>query len=344
MNSSIDLGASHQADARAVDTGLIVADIGGTNARFARVTATGQLADVHTLSVGDHAGVVQATRAYLDAVTAGQGTGAGAVKLKRAAFAVASPITGDEVSLTNGPWSFSRQCVTQELGLSSLLVLNDFEALALSLPCLGAHQIRPWGAAPVPQGMLAVVGAGTGLGVAGVLQTPQGWHAVPGEGGHATLASTDDFERQVLDHARQSFLHVSAERLLSGTGLPVLHRAVAAVLGVSSESLSTEQIIEQGLARRDAACDRTVDTFCALLGSFSGNVTLTLGARGGLYIGGGMVPRLGERFFQSAFRQRFEAKGRYSSYLQTVPTVLITDTMAALSGAAFVLRSTPIQP
>ncbi len=342
MNKSNEIkaapnGRSRQVAVDAADTGLIVADIGGTNARFARVTATGQVADVRTLSVGDHAGVVQATRAYLDALAPGEGLGARATKLHRAAFAVASPIEGDEVRLTNGPWTFSRQRVAQELGLSSLVVLNDFEALALSLPGLGAHQIRAWGAAPVARGMLAVIGPGTGLGVAGVLETPHGWHAVSGEGGHATLASTDDFERQVLGHAQQSFLHVSAERLLSGTGLPLLHRAVAAVLGLASEPWSPETIIDQGLMRRDVACDRTIDTFCALLGSFSGNVALTLGARGGVYIGGGIVPRLGERFFQSSFRQRFEAKGRCSRYLQGVPTALITDTLAALSGAAFAL-------
>jgi glucokinase len=131
---------------------------------------------------------------------------------------------------------------------------------------------------------------------------------------------------------------VSAERLLSGIGLPVLHGAVAAVLGQPGGLLTAGDIVERGLAGDDLACQRTLDSFCALLGSFAGNVALVLGARGGVYIGGGIVPRLGEAFFQSRFRERFEAKGRFDAYLQAVPTYLITDTLAALSGAALALE------
>jgi glucokinase len=181
-----------------------------------------------------------------------------------------------------------------------------------------------------------VIGPGTGLGVAGLVPTPHGFVAVPGEGGHATLAAVDDFESELLAAARRMHPHVSAERLLSGIGLPVLHAAVAAVLGQTPPQppLTAGEIVERGLAGSDEVCGRAVDSFCALLGSFAGNVALTLGARGGVYIGGGIVPRLGERFFESRFRERFEAKGRFQTYLQAIPTALITDTLAALSGAA----------
>ncbi len=153
----------------------------------------------------------------------------------------------------------------------------------------------------------------------------------------ATLAPADDFESELLKHVRRAHAHVSAERLLSGIGLPVLHAAVAAVLGLDTAALDAKDIVERGTTGGDATCSRTLDTFCALLGGFAGNVALTLGAQG-VYIGGGIVPRLGERFFQSQFRTRFEAKGRFSAYLAAVPTAVITDTLAALSGAALALE------
>ncbi len=320
------------------DLWALVADVGGTHARFGMVDTLGGVAWVRSLPVAEHAGMVEATVAYLALLQSSASLENLNLKPTHAAIAVASPIAGDEVRLTNGPWSFSRRAVKQALGLDSLLVLNDFEALALGLPCLGPHQFRPWAAAPKAEGVLAVVGPGTGLGVAGVVQTPLGWQALAAEGGHATLAAGDDFEDALLKVARRDFAHVSAERFLSGTGLPVLHQAVATTLGLAAPKLSAERIIELGLAKQDSACDKTIDLFCAWLGSFAGNVALTLGARGGVYIGGGIVPRLGERFFQSAFRQRFDAKGRYSGYLASVPTALITDTMAALSGAALAVR------
>jgi glucokinase len=183
-------------------------------------------------------------------------------------------------------------------------------------------------------GTLAVIGPGTGLGVGGVVQTRHGWVALPGEGGHATMSACDDFEAAVLAVVRRDHAHVSAERLLSGIGLPVLYRAVAAVCGQADEGLSAEQVVERGVACTDGTCERTLDTFCDFLGAFAGNVALIMGARGGVYIGGGIVPRLGDRFFASRFRERFEAKGRFQAYLSPIPTALITDTLAALTGAA----------
>jgi glucokinase len=289
---------------------------------------------VRKLAVADHAGPAAAAAAYL----AGLQSLPGMAPPRRAALAVATPIDGDVVGMTNSPWRFSRAALHRELGLESLQVLNDFEALALSLPRLGAAQLRPHGTLPNPKGMLAVVGPGTGLGVAGVVQTPRGWVALPGEGGHATLAPADDFESSLLQWVRGEHVHVSAERLLSGIGLPVLHRGVAAVLGQAAEPLAAEQVVEHGVAGSDALCRRTLDVFCALLGGFSGNVALTLGARGGVYIGGGIVPRLGDLFFDSQFRARFEAKGRFRGYLEAIPTALITDTLAALTGAALAIE------
>jgi glucokinase len=317
----------------------LVADIGGTNARFGWVAeGSDHVQHVATLRAAGHAGPAAAAREYLAGLHNQLGS---AYRPPRgAAFAVATAVAGDQVRFTNSGWSFSRQVTQRDLGLDELLILNDFEALALSLPRLKPSQWSPVGPtlAPAVAGTLAVIGPGTGLGVAGILRTANGWVAIPGEGGHATLAALDEHESALLAAVRREHHHVSAERLLSGIGLPVLYRAEAAVAGLPPGPLGTEDIVRLGLADEDPLCSRTLDDFCALLGGFSGNVALTLGARGGVYIGGGIVPRLGPRFFDSRFRERFEAKGRFSDYLRATPTFLITDTLAALTGTTLALE------
>ena len=341
------MSGTHTLRANASDTqpGLgkpwLLADIGGTHARFGWLArGSTSVEHVATLVGADFSGPVAAAKAYLTDL---------AVKLgddfepaRAGSFALATTVGEDRISFTNSGWMFSLQATRQALALEALIVLNDFEALALSLPRLNPGQLRAIG--PVRPGAaggaLAVIGPGTGLGVAGIVPTARGWVAVPGEGGHATLASADDFEAAVLAAARKLHAHVSAERLLSGVGLPVLHRAVGSVMGQGDKALvlTSEEIVARGLGLQDPVCVRTLDCFCALLGSFAGNVALTLGARGGLYIGGGIVPRLGERFFESAFRERFEAKGRFRDYLRAIPTSLITDTLVALTGAVVALE------
>jgi glucokinase len=315
----------------------LVADLGGTNARFGWVSSRAAgVEHVRTLAVAQHGDLAAAARAYLAALPPQLGQAAP----RRAALAVAgAPLDGDRVEFTNSPWSFSRAALRGALGLELLLVVNDFEALALSLPRLSPAQVKPIGAAAAgARGPLAVIGPGTGLGVAGVVPTAHGWVALPGEGGHATLAAADDFEASLLQHVRCRHEHVSAERLLSGIGLPMLHDAVRALLGAAAEPLGTEEIVARAVAENEPLAKRTVEVFCALLGGFAGNVALTMGARGGLYIGGGIVPRLGERFFESPFRERFVAKGRLRPYLEAIPTWLITDTLAALAGAALAIE------
>ncbi|KPF49832.1 glucokinase [beta proteobacterium AAP121] len=319
----------------------LVADIGGTNARFGWLAeGADRISHVATLPAAGHPGPADAATSYLAGVAQALG---GAYRPPRAAaFAVATAVGTDRIAFTNSGWAFSCREAQAALGLEALLVLNDFEALALSLPRLQAQQLLPWPGAPVRTALpgrnaLAVIGPGTGLGVAGLVPAPGGgWVAVPGEGGHASLSAADEFDAALLAAVRREHPHVSAERLLSGIGLPVLHAAVAAVMGQGQDqpaaTLAAEQIVERGLNGSCAVCSRTLDAFCALLGSFAGNVALVMGARGGVYIGGGIVPRLGERFFQSPFRQRFEAKGRFQAYLQAIPTLLITDTLAALNG------------
>jgi len=337
--SASNPGSPGTAAAAAASFPRLVADIGGTNARFGWVAAPGAaVSQVRKLPVPDFAGPAEAALAYLAWLAAAPG--GDARPPCHAAFAVATSVGGDRVSFTNSHWDFSRSAVQAALGLQSLLMLNDFESLALSLPGLGADQVRAHPGVARPAGAaLAVVGPGTGLGVGAVVPDGRGgWVPLPGEGGHATLAPADDLESALLACVRRSHAHVSAERLLSGIGLPVLHQGLAQVQGQAAAALTAAEIVAAGEAGADALCSQTLDLFCALLGGFAGNVALTIGARGGVYIGGGIVPRFADRFFRSAFRQRFEAKGRFQPYLAAVPTALITDTLAALGGSALAIE------
>lgn len=315
----------------------LVADIGGSNARFGWVTDnSGEIHHVKTLPVAEFATPVDASRRYLQSLAEELGAAYSAPRC--AAFAVATAVGQDQINFTNSHWSYSQAQVKAALNLDTFLTLNDFEALALSLPRLKAHQIKPHADLPQHTGTLAVIGPGTGLGVGSVIQSKHGWIAIPGEGGHATLAATDEFEARILEAVREELPHVSAERLLSGIGLPTLYRAVARCAAQPAETLSTEQIVERGLQNSCVVCRKTLDAFCAFLGNFAGSVALIVGARSGVYIGGGIVPRLGDFFFQSRFREKFEAKGRLHPYVAQIPTALITDTLAALSGAALAIE------
>ncbi len=255
-----------------------------------------------------------------------------------AAIGIANPVTGDHVQMTNHHWSFSIDAVRQALGLERFVVINDFTALALSLPELqpaDLHQIGP--GVSVPGAAKALLGPGTGLGVSGLLPTRggQGWVPVAGEGGHVTLSGTNAEEDAVIGVLRRRYGHASAERALSGPGLEALHAALIELDGAAASGLSAAQITSAALAGTDARCGRTVDLFLALLGTVAGNLALSLGARGGVYIGGGIVPRFGDRVLTSPLRARFEAKGRFTDYLRQMPLLVIqARTSPALWGAA----------
>jgi glucokinase len=262
----------------------------------------------------------------------------GGLRPRTCALGVATAVTGDEVRFTNSHWAFSTEDLRRRLGVARLLVLNDFSALALSLPALAEHERRQVGGdAPVPGAPIALIGPGTGLGVSGLLPTPDGRGYLPvgGEGGHATLGSFDVEEMQVLAHLHRRFGHVSAERALSGPGLENLYSALAAVRGVNVPSMAAAAVVEGALEREDVLCCAALAMFCSLLGNAAGNLALTLGARGGVYIGGGIVPRLGGWFDRTPFRERFEAKGRFRAYLQPIPAYVIqAEVSPALLGAA----------
>lgn len=307
----------------------LVADIGGTRARFALLDEAGIPGDIRILDVADHAGPYEAINAYLDKV--------GQRQLSAVALAIAAPVGNDSVRLTNADWVFSCNELRKRLGIKHSRLLNDFTALALALPHLPANELRQVGGgtarAFAPK---AVLGPGTGLGVSGLLADRGRWLPLAGEGGHVTLAPADARESEILTLAWQEMPHISAERLVSGCGMPFLHRLVAAVDGFPATEMETPEIVASALDG-DAHCRATINTFCAMLGTVAGNLALTLGAQGGVYIAGGIVPRLGNLFELSPFRARFEAKGRFSPYLASIPAYVILSPAPALIGAAHAL-------
>lgn len=310
----------------------LVSDIGGTNARFALVPAGSlQSQGEKNLLCADFPGPVEAVRHYLSLC--------GAPAVREAAFDVATGITGDFVQLTNGPWGFSVEQTQRALGLERLHVINDFTALALGVPLLGSHEKRQIGAgAPVPGTAIGVIGAGTGLGVSGLLPFKGRWIPVQGEGGHTAFSPMTPREDALLRVAHKRFgSHVSTERLVSGPGLKTLYEALCELEGRPAADLQPAQITERALNGSDRGCGETLELFCAMLGTAAANLAALLGARGGVYIGGGIVPKLGEYFERSAFRARFEDKGRFRAYISAIPTYIILAETLALRGLASLL-------
>jgi glucokinase len=240
--------------------------------------------------------------------------------------------------MTNHHWAFSQNAVRAEFGLRRLRLLNDFTALALALPDLTPEQLRQVGGqAALADAPKALIGAGTGLGVSGLLPNGQGgWVPVQGEGGHVTLPAETARERLLMDGLTARYGHASSERLLSGQGLLDAFEILCAADAAATSSInSPAAVTEAALQARHPQAVEALALFCALLGSCAGNLALTLGARGGVYIGGGIAPRLGAALDASAFRQRFEAKGRFQGFLQAIPVWVITaDPSPALLGAA----------
>jgi len=313
-------------------------DIGGTNARFGwQDEANAPIRHVQVLPTAGHASLVAVAQAYLQ----DQGLSRPAC----AAFGIATPVTGDQVAMTNHPWQFSISAVRQALGLPRLLLLNDFTALALALPQLPPEQLRQVGPGQAaPRAAIGLIGPGTGLGVSGLL--PLGhrdkWLPIAGEGGHVSLGAGNALEYAVIEQLRRRFGHVSAERVISGPGLVDLYHALCELQHVQGHDIGTPAaVIEQAEALPQSTAAQALDMFCGLLGSVAGDLALTLGARGGVYIGGGIVPRLGGRFDRSPFRQRFESKGRFQAYLQAIPTWVIQSPVSpALIGASQALNLT----
>lgn len=323
----------------------LLGDVGGTNARLAWCWSdVGTPQDVQTLPSADHASLEDAIRHYLDHL--------GQPVMEEAAIAIANPIAGDWVQMTNHDWAFSIAHMQANLGLRRLLVVNDFTALALALPTLGGGE--RWllggegsdGQVPRFDAPVALLGPGTGLGVSGLVPDARG-QLIPlaGEGGHVTLPAQTMREFQVVQALQQRHGHASAERALSGAGLSHMHAALVSLahgVDATEPPLSPAEVTARGLPgpKQDTLCAEALELFARFLGSVAGNLALTLGARAGVWVGGGIPPRLGQTWWQSSgFRAAFEAKGRFHNYLAEVPVWFIdAQDPPALRGAARALR------
>ncbi len=313
----------------------LVADIGGTHLRAALSDAGTPIHTLREMDCAAFAGPGAALDAYLAQ------TGA---KPVAACLAVAGPVAGDEFRFTNNPWAFSQKALREHLGVRRLLLVNDFEALALALPSLAGSDLHPLGRRIPPAAgrlPLAVLGPGTGLGVAALVPHAHGWTALPGEGGHLGFAPQDDLEREIDRVLRRAVPRVSNETILCGAGLVALYRALAAIEGRTGvPDIVAADIAQLALAGTQALALRAVDVFCAVLGAVAGDVALLTGARGGVFIGGGIAPRLLPLLEASRFRMRFEDKGVQRDYAGAIATSVIVAPVPALAGALVALQAT----
>jgi glucokinase len=306
----------------------LVADIGGTNARFALVAADDDRPTaMATLACADYPDFAAAARDYLRNRDA---------QWPREGFcAIANPVTGDFMRMTNHAWAFSIEESRRELGLERLRFVNDWAAQALAVPYLPSDTLHPFGGGTArTNAPIAVLGPGTGLGVSGLIPSGNQWVPIEGEGGHVSFSPTTELEAAVADHHRRHYGHCSAERIASGVGMVATYRAVCEIRGVEPEALSAGEITGRAAAGECEHCRETVELFCLGLATTASNLAVTLGALGGVYLGGGILPRLGALFDREAFRRRFETKGRFRDYLSAIPTFLVTAQNPALLGLA----------
>ena len=309
----------------------LVADIGGTNARFALVAdATSTAIEPRNLRCADYETIVDATLAYLDQVSLG--------KPYQAAISIASPVTGDALNMMNHSWSFSVSETRAALGLRYLKVLNDYTALALALPGLRDDQRFQVGEGQGLTGHpIAVLGPGTGLGVSAVAPAGDHWLPLESEGGHASYGPLNAREQAIIEIMRERLEHVSAESLVSGRGLSLIYEVITRLEQGVGVKLTPGEVSQRALELECPVAIETLSIFCSILGTVAGNLALTLGARGGVYIGGGIILRILDFFTRSGFRERFEKHGRLTPYLRNIPTYVIDTDYPALAGAVVAL-------
>ncbi len=300
---------------------ILIADIGATNSRFALIGPDGRPDRMVKYRGDDVASFEDGLARYLDEV---------GERPQAAVLAIAAPVEGDKVSMTNRNWSFRFSDLARRFGWRAVRGLNDFEAVAWSLTRLQPDDAKSIGPAlPPGRGPRVVFGPGAGLGVAALIPVGEAWHAVPTEGGHVVFGPATDAEERVFANLRAAEGSVSAEKVLSGPGIPRLHRAQHGGAG----TLSPADITAAAHAG-DAAARETVALFVRLFGRFAGDLALTFRALGGVYVGGGVARRLGDLLEVDAFRAAFEDHPPFSGLLKQIPTTLITFDEPGLIGCA----------
>jgi glucokinase len=312
----------------------LVGDIGGTNSRFGLVEpGTTDIRDIEALKNDNFPSLEDAARAYLKAK--------GIAATKATAIAIAAPVTGEVLSLTNRAWSFTRDSLRAAVNTGELRVLNDFEVLALSLPHLKPHELAQIGGkTPDKPGVKLVLGPGTGLGMATLAPTPRGgWMAIPGELGHVTLpvVTREEFDwREAMSLPGVLF---ESEDAVTGPGLLRMYRARAEMRGVEAIHQTPEAVLQAGLKGDDSIARQTLEQFVIWLARLAGDAAMTMQAYGGVYLAGGIAPTIVDFLRQSKFRETFQEKGRLAHFMRPIPVYVITASYPALTGCAAALLS-----
>ncbi|QGX62208.1 glucokinase [Alteromonas mediterranea] len=307
-----------------------VADVGGTNIRVARVTDSG-VADIKKYMCNDFASIDLAIGQYFADMPQHNFT--------QGCIAIACPVLGDQVEMTNHSWAFSQNALRTQLKLDALFVINDFTAVAHSLPVLGEDQVVQIGEGIAKEnGNIAVFGPGTGLGVEHITMTSSGWQTLDGEGGHVDFAPVDETDVVVWRHLQTTLGRASAEEVMSGRGLHNIYTALANDTSAPVAFTEPAQITEAALNGTCKIAEATLTQFCRIMGSFAGNLALNMATTGGIFIGGGIANRFPEFIQNSDFRARFEAKGQMKHYVKDIPTFLIAEPDHGLLGAAAYLN------
>lgn len=311
----------------------LIADIGGTNIRVGYfVDSQIEVKQLTVFQCNQYQSLADVLQSYI-----------AQQKLSNceinACLAIACPVEDDLISMTNLPWEFSQSVLKEQLNFHSLYLINDYTAIAHAVPFLTDQQKVQIGSGQVVNKKpIAICGPGTGLGVANVVFSDDQCVCLGGEGGHVDFAPTDVTEIKILEFLLTKYQHVSYEQLLSGLGLEQIYQALSHINGVEAKNLTAKDISENALANSCITCEEALSQFCKILGSFAGNLALTIASFGGVYIAGGIVPRFIQYFENSEFRTRFEAKGRFNDFNRSIPTFVITESQPGILGASAYLR------
>ena len=324
-------------------------DLGGTHVRFRLLGGDARPAPVHVIETSAVASFEHALEQWRDMAGMRE-------RLAAIGVAAAGPVTGGRARITNTGWVLDARTIARACNARRCLLVNDVTAIAWALPSLDGGSVRWLGGGNPESGTaggtgrcgadargagradvraaLAVIAPGTGLGVSGLVPTETGdFAAIEGEGGHRTLSAQGPKEGAIISILAERFGHPSAERALSGPGIEAIWRALVSLDGARRDRARTaEEIARDAFGRSDPIAEETITTFTGLLGSVAGDLALTLGARGGVYIAGGIVPEWGERFDAERFLDRFRAKGRFREYLSAIPVHVVTHPYPGLAG------------
>ncbi|WP_105171501.1 glucokinase [Pseudoalteromonas sp. T1lg24] len=311
---------------------ILVADVGGTNARFALVTAFDKTTkeivfnNIQKFSSLDFDSFADVVAAYIDTLESVP---------NNACFAVAGPRKKDTVFLTNLGWQFNVSDIKQQFGFANFKVINDFAAFAHASPYIDntANLVIKDGHSH-SDGNIAVIGPGTGFGAAALVKGEEQNVVLSCEAGHISLAACNELERNLITALSEEFEHVSVEHVFSGQGIENLYRAMAKVHGQKANNFDAPTITQLALANDDDICVKTLNQFCDWIGAVAGDLSLTFNATGGVYIGGGILPRFQDKLLASEFVKRFVAKGKMQHIVNDIPVILITQDNIPLLGAA----------